>query len=154
MLLLFTLGMVSILLGMPTTSRYCVLLLIVLDIVSKVSIYRNIERWIYCIERVLPSIPWRPRVFYENTERKLPCINISIVSINVFFCSSASYRTRFRYRHRIELDSDIGIVLNSIQTSVSYRTRFRCRYRIELDSDIGIVSNSIPISVSYRTRFR
>ena len=33
--------------------------------------YRTLE--IYDdIERVLPSIPWHPRAFYADTERKLP----------------------------------------------------------------------------------
>ena len=43
----------------------CYVLRLVLDIVSKVSIYRNIELSIHRnIERVMPSIPWHPRAFY------------------------------------------------------------------------------------------
>ena len=41
----------------------------------EVSIYRNIEVSIYGnIERVLPSVLWHPRVFHADIKRKLRCI--------------------------------------------------------------------------------
>ena len=58
---------------------YQVYIVLVLDIVSKVSMYRNIER-------VFPSTPWHPRLIYAGTERKLPCMyrlsNIEIIHVN------------------------------------------------------------------------
>ena len=94
---------------------------LVLDIVSTVSIHRNImheipmevsihrKKFRYIelsihrnIGRGLLSIPWHPRVFYADTERKLTCIEhrnrVYLVSI-FFFCSSVSYRTRLRCRY-------------------------------------------------------
>ena len=121
------------------------------DIVSKFLIHRNLELWIYRnIEWVCPSIPWHPRVLMQILNESFDARTKYRNRIVFVLCLSVSYRTRFRYRYLVELDSDIGIVSNSIPISVSYRTRFRYRYRIELESDIGIVLNSIPISVSYR----
>ena len=102
--------------------------------------------------------------FIQILNESIKIHNIEVIYRSVFLVLSASYETRFRYRYRIELDSDIGIVSNSIPISLSYRTRFRYRdryrarfryrVRIELGSDIGIESKPIPISVSYRIRFR
>ena len=70
--------------------------LVVLDIVSNVLIYLNIEismyhieDSIYRIERVLPSIPWLPRVSYADTvytERKLGCVKYRNRIDSIFFC--------------------------------------------------------------------
>ena len=63
----------------------------VLDILSKVPIYRNIEVSIFHIERVL-FIPWHPRILNESFDIS----NIDIVSIRFVV-----------YQYRIELDSDL-----------------------------------------------
>ena len=78
----------SILVRHPTLYRQ-----LVLDIVSKVPIYRNIER-------VLRSIPWHPRVFYADTEWKLRCMvskhrNRIYHSFPLFI--GIVYRTRFSF---------------------------------------------------------
>ena len=53
------------------------------------------------IERVFPFIPWHPRVFEAEAERKRPCINYrSRIDYDNFFRLSASIN-----RYRIELDS-------------------------------------------------
>lgn len=43
--------------------------------------YRSSTRISYCIERVIPSTPWHPRVFYAGTERKLRYLLLSNIEI-------------------------------------------------------------------------
>ena len=73
------------------------------EIPMEVSIHRKKFRYIELsihrnIGRGLLSIPWHPRVFYADTERKLTCIEhrnrVYLVSIFFFF----------GHRYRIELD--------------------------------------------------
>ena len=106
-------------------------------IVSKFSIYRNIEVSIYRIERVFALHPLAsPRNFVHIINECFDVSNIHIVSIRVlvyryridqFFSLSVSYREFFQF---------IGIVSSSFLfigilscfffcLSVSYRTRFR-----------------------------
>ena len=84
-----------------------------LDIASKACIYRTVERSISRIERVLLSslvsnystfervlfsIPWHPRAFYENAERNRRPININDrnrIDDEYFSCLWVSHRTRF-----------------------------------------------------------
>ena len=92
--------------------------ILVLDIVSKVSISKYVTFDISCrVERVFPSIPGHPRVWFADImlDEKFGVSNIEIVSI-VFFVD----------HYRIELDADIGIV--SISNTV-YSYLVQCKVR-------------------------
>lgn len=102
-------------------------LLLVLGIVSKVSIYRNINKSIYrniklliyrnikvsiCrIARVSPSIPWPPPVFDADTERKKRYIKYRNNIEQFFFCL---YRIELDY-HTYQL---YRTIYNTITTPV------------------------------------
>ena len=116
--------------------------LIVLDIVSEVSMYRNIElRYIGISSFFCPSSRGVLVFYLQLLSESFDVSNIELVSISFF-----------AYWYCIELDSDIGIVSNSIPLSVSYRTRFRYRYLIELDPDIGVVSISKTNNIAHITQ--
>ena len=68
------------------------ILLLLLNVVSKNSMYR--------IVYVSPSMPWHPRAFCADTERKLRCPKVSAFEI-----VSSTMGFFYVYRHRIELDS-------------------------------------------------
>lgn len=126
--------------------------MLALDIISKVSLHRDIEHSIFRIGRVSPTIPWLHRVFggilNENSfDVRTKYRNRTIDSL---LCLSVSCRTRFLI---------IGIVSASIlvQGIVSYRTQLSVIGIVSqrnLCSIIGIVSHRIKIdsrlSVSYR----
>ena len=88
----------------------------VLDIVSKVAIYRNIEVSMYGIEHVLPSIPWHPHPCFLCRY----CTKVSIYQ-NIEIVS-----TIILYRYRIELDSDIVSISKTINVSTNI-TMLRAR---------------------------
>ena len=76
---------------------------IVLGAVSKVSVDGNIKLSIHRADRVFPSIPWRPRGFYDDTSErtKLKLRRIKYgnrIPRSFFVLFFGSYRTRFRYR--------------------------------------------------------
>ena len=70
------------------SSTAAVWLLIVLDIVSNVSIDRNIEVSMYRIQRVLSFIPWHPRVLYAGTQPFFRCCQNTENRIHSFFLGS------------------------------------------------------------------
>ena len=74
---------------------------IVLDIVSNFPIYRRIELSIYRkIKRILPFIPWHPRVLMQILDEIFEIKISKSYTWWIFF---------FAFRHRIDLDSDIDI---------------------------------------------
>ena len=81
-----------------TLYTYIYVYRVVLNIVSKLSINRNIELSMYRAECVWPSIPWHARVFYPDIdiERKLRCVKYRN-RIDYIVCLSVSYRTPFRH---------------------------------------------------------
>ena len=85
----------------------------------ELSIYRNVELSRYRMERVLPSITWHPRVFFANTERKLPCIKYRIRIISIVF---------FVYRHRIEVFSDADVDIQHYNSMYIYRSCSKLTY--------------------------
>ena len=117
-------------------------------IVPKASIYRNSE--LRYIEKSCGKFRCIEISNFDISEYRAFFALHPVVS-SCFICrywaKASMYQISNSYRLVFLL---IGIVSNSIPISVSYRTRFRYRYRIELDSDIGILSNSILISVSCR----
>ena len=70
------------------------------------------------MERVLPSLPWHPRVFYADAERKLPCIKYR----------NRAYRSCFfvyRYRYRTRFSFDMQHLVSNIHVSKKMGTLFR-----------------------------
>ena len=100
----------------------------VLGIVSKFSIY-DISNFRY-IGLVLPSIPWHPRVFYADTERKLRHYQVFEIVKSISFGHPRVF---------MQMLNENFDVLMSKSYMIPYQLVF---------SLIGIVSYSIPTSIS------
>ena len=112
-----------------------------IHIVSIFPTYRTMQLSMYPMERVLPLVPWHPRVFYAESilsesfhalVSKMAIVYQYLVYRLRSFCVWLSYRTSLSALYRIELRCRHYIVSNFDIGIIWYRTSISVLYRIEL----------------------
>ena len=81
---------------------------------------------LYRIERVLPSIPFHPRVFTQSLKERFGVSNIEIVLISFWFIGIVSNSFLVRYPTLMRLPRDMRRNYSTAQPIVLFA--FVCRY--------------------------